>query len=389
MTHTMRIRHITVLLIALVILSCTRENPVQEEGRVRVNVVPGVNNAIPVTKEAIFPTETNGSGDYMMPLNSSYGMFICEHHSGSYTDGSNPYTEHAERYNNIRAVRSNTPEYGDCWLYNYSGYSSFPTLFLVSRLDGVTADFFAYAPFKEDMATPEEIPFVLNLQPDLMYAAENPHPTQNKDINPLSYVSPGPGYVDVPMTFTHALSLLEFNFSLKHTTSEHPEDTPSTTSYALQSITVSKGNPSAHLYTSGKMNALTGGTLSDLAERDELELPVEKLFGPEVRYTDIAAQVTLSVTHPVRVNLMLVPTQPGEEYADGDYVFNFVLSGQPFTTSYSLLRSHLLHDDGVTYGFKPGYRYKFNFIVDNYLHFDGVEIGEWTQVINPLIQSEI
>ena len=47
------------------------------------------------------------------------------------------------------------------------------------------------------------------------------------------------------------------------------------------------------------------------------------------------------------------------------------------------------HGDSAEYGFKPGYKYTFNFVIDNYIHFTGVEFGEWTTVEKPIYEIEI
>ena len=352
-------------------LTACQKAPRFEQQRVQLDIVPTVVTT-PETKWVLFP-DVSGN----MPNASSFGLFICDHYTGSYTDGSNPYTEYAVRFNNIRAYRY------DSWQYNYSGYSGFSTLYLGPKdedLNGITdntCDIFAYAPHQEGVTRLESIPFNISNAVDVLYVEQNAHPTINKNINPADYI-PSPGHLAVPLTFHHALSLLEFDFRLKNHDFEHPMDPAATHKYTLQSIRIDRLG--GHLYSSGTMNAMTGGVLSNLTDVTSITYSSPDGYNGGVGvWPD---------SNPARAYMLQVPTQTGEDYQDGDYLFTFTFSGQVFPVTFTLMRNHIKHSDD-TYGFQPGYKYTFNFEIDNYVHFEGVTIGEWEAVTTPAMQTEI
>lgn len=354
--------------------ACQKALRAEQQG-VQLDIVTEVVTA-PETKGAFFP---DGSG--YMPNFSSFGLFVCDHHTGSYTDGSNPYTEYAVRFNNIRAYRYNS------WQYNYSGYSGFSTLYLGPKdedLNGITdntCDIFAYAPHQDGVTRLESIPFDISNAVDVLYVEQNAHPTINKNINPADYI-PSPGHLAVPLTFHHALSLLEFDFRLKNHDYEHPMDPAGTLSHRLQSIRIDRLG--GHLYSSGTMNAMTGGELSNLTAANSITVTWLTPNGSGSAYVDVSPD-----SNPARAYVLQVPTRPGEDYQDGDYLFTFTFSGMVFPVTFTLLREHLRHGTSSTYGFQPGYKYTFKFEIDNYVHFEGVTVGEWETVTTPAMQTEI
>lgn len=325
-------------------------------------------------RESVLKTETKtNTSDFS--AGSTFGLFICRH-----TDQTpNPYIEHAPRYNNIRAERTKTN-----WLYNYSGYSKFPTLFIVEKKDDldkpILADIFAYAPHQENQENLENIPFSLEKQPDMMYAIENKDLSQNKQINPAV----AGNEITIPLTFAHVLSLLEFNITLKNEDYNHPDGNNPGLGYKLHSIKVQKGNTEASsgtpLYYKGAMNAITGNLHS---------LESVESFSLHSQY--------LRVTYPEKYNhqiisyMYLIPAEP----ADDDYVFSFTFEGElgesPITlpSKFYLKKEHLKHGSSDTYGFKPGFKYTFNFVIDNYIHLNSVEFGEWTTIDTPIYEIHI
>ena len=127
------------------------------------------------------------------------------------------------------------------------------------------------------------------------------------------------------------------------------------------------------------MNAMTGGTLSGLTAADELSVG-----------SGMGVGAGNTSTAPARSYVLQVPSQEGDAaYSDGDYTFEFHFSGQTYPVTFTLLREHIRHADGTTYGFQPGYRYTFKFEIDNYVHFEGVTVGEWETVEEPIHQTEI
>ena len=307
------------------------------------------------------------------PDESTIGLFICKH-----TDETpNPYEEHALRYSNIRGTKGS----GGTWLYNYSGYSAFPTLFIVKNEDdygnSITADVFAYAPHLDNITSPSGIPFQIAGQNDMMYAVENSNPTVNKNIDPLS----GTDEVDIPLTFTHALSLLEFCFTIKNEKYNHPDGNGSAMNYTLTNINIMK-NPDKdaediHLYSSASLNAIDG-TLHSFAETGSVNLTYS-LNSKAVSYTNVSGK------RMIKVSVLLIPAQPG----DDDYIFRFGFNKIMMTSQFSLKKAHRRHGTSDTYGFLPGHRYTFNFELDNYIHLSDVEFGEWTTEDDPVYEIEI
>lgn len=365
----------------LVVLGCTREplslevgpGPVSSAETVELNVSTNVSGVESVTKS----TSLMQSG--------IIGIFVCDHHEGS----GNPYTPHANGMDNIKATLT-TRGSTQSWMFKFSNMTSeFPTLVLTAKKDAaenpILADIFAYYPYADTVRTPAAVPFKAgidstqlsfgtNFRPelyrDLMYAEENASSTVNKSIDPQAK-DPETGEkletVDVPFTFRHALARIRFNVTVNNSQYNHP-DGDKATSFTLNSVILRK--KSGHLYGSGVMDAITG-ELSDLVEVSKLSVAYNTKTNSTMPYANI------------------VPTQPGEDYVDGDYEFRFVIDGVEIGTPFVLLREHLRHGDSDVYGFLAGYEYTFNFVYDNFVRFTGVEIGEWEVETDPLYEIEI
>lgn len=366
-------RPINICLIAILILlftSCHKEAPTAERtDYVRLNIQEQILSSV-IDGTAYSKAPIKGAS---FPKESSYGLFICKH-----TDETpNPYQEHATRYNNIKGAKNKS----DKWLYNYSGYSSFPTIFIVKNEDKegnpILADIFAYAPHKDNVTSPENVPFVISDQNDFMYALENRDPSVNKNIDPLSQTTE----IDVPLTFAHAFAMVEFCFTIKNETFNHPDGNGTAVNYTLSNITVQK-NPdkdpeTINLYKSGSMNAIDG-TLHSLTETESISLSFSST-SPAVQ------SQTESGVRKIRASILLAPAQPD----DDEYIFTFSFNSVALTSSFSLKKSHLQHGLSETYGFLPGYRYTFNFEIDNYIHLSDVEFGTWTTEDEPVYKVEI
>lgn len=387
------------IIAAIAAASCTVKTDPEVPGSVVVlNMEPTLKQA-PETKQAVFG---NPSGDvYLMPNDATFGLFICQHHDGSYTDGSNVYDEYSFNYKNIKAVRTS-----NVWYYTYFGYENLKELYLRGvddDYDGVTdfnADIFAYAPYVENMDTPEAIPFSISGADDVMYASQNSDSAVNKDIDPATAgtgTAPNPRVLDVPLTFCHALSLLEFNITLKNSHTNHSIAIDPYTGeqitmpvnyskgYTIDYIKIERSAIAQHpLYVSGTMNAMTEGTLSNLVAAESVTVSGASL-GRHRTTSTLAVSANSAVTPKAYV--LQVPSQDGEEYNDGDYVISFKFGGQNFPVRFLLLKDHIKHSDG-TYGFKSGFKYTFNLVIDNYIHFEGLNVGLWTDADAP-IQKEI
>ena len=349
-------------LCVFVCLSCGKaglDADIKQEG-VRLNISESILSV--ETKGPILPGQIGGENQF--PVKSSYGLFICDHVS----EGSNPYNEHAPEYNNIKV---HNPNNANKWLFSYDedDKSGFPVLFLVGKKDdadnSVCADIFAYAPFYKDVTSPECIEFDVYDQHDIMYAIQNSDSAVNKNINPLESASE----VDVPLTFAHALTLLEFNVELKNDKYNHPEGNGDVNGYSIDKITIAKNSTAeVPLYSGGTLNAVNG----TLTPKDDVESMTVKCKCDAKK-------------NKIKTYLLLVPTQPD----DDEYIFSFHLNDVVLNSVFHLKKEHLRHGDSAEYGFKAGYKYTFNFVIDNYIHFTGVEFGKWTTVEKPIYEIEI
>lgn len=310
------------------------------------------------TKAPVFPVgEPDGDGFYAMPDGSSYGLFICKH--GTYSP------PHSTNYNNIMASMTGT----SAWSFTYGSRTDESMYILIqSETDAegvetpITADIFAYAPYKTNITSPEAIPYQFSLQDDLMYAAQN-MTEDYKGIDPKTATrNPYP----VNLLFKHALALLEFNFRLKNTVTGF-----SSATLSKISVTAGKENPTEKLYVEGTFNSVDG-TITGTVTGD-LSMDITN------------AQLT-AANPSVKVYMLMMPTS---SYQDDDFKFTFHFDNVEITTSPFLLkREQLKYGDG-TYGLTAGYKYSFNFVIDNYLHFSGVQTGEWSTESDPLINTEI
>lgn len=320
-------------------------------------------------------------------VSGHYGIFVCLNGT---TD-----TAHKSNSWNILARHTQTPGTSDhYWLYYYVSNLSdgnvastgYDHITLTARDDEEeTADLYAYAPYIQSAynSGPAAIPYSLesriSRQGDLMYAIENTT-TDNTNLDPNSE-SP----LSATFTFKHAFSLLAFSFKLRNDASTGAFHTG--TNYKLSNITVTLSDPensTAKLYQRGTFNALTGSFNND-------GVPVPSLSVNQV-YRDQNLDI-ISASSPATAYLMLVPT----DVADDELVFTFTISGQTLQPFY-LKASHLTRytDDthttpvpGTEGKLVGGYKYTFNFTLDNYLYFDGFSVGEWTTPVDPLGEQEI
>lgn len=367
---------IGIILLPFLLTACNKGAvPGSREAVVQINA--SLAEADAVTKHPIAGTSFPGydANDYR----GTYGIFVCQ--SGT-TDKS-----HAHKSNSYNLMAKFADGY---WSYQYvsnltDGSVASPGanhLTLTKRDDNVTADLYAYAPYTKSAYTagPTAIPYSIKSnireQPDLMYAAQNKTDyagpgTRNIGLDPASVSD-----LSATFTFKHAFSLLVFKFKLRNDASS-PGSYGTGTTYTLNNITVTKreGETTAKLYNRGTFNALAGSFNND--GNPVTSLSVTQSDGYYMFYISSASSYTTAY-------LMLVPT----DVADDELVFTFTVNGQtlqPFT----LKRSQVLHDDSVTYGFQPGYKYTFSFTLDNYLYFDGFSVGEWTTPVDPLGEQEI
>lgn len=315
----------------------------------------------PVATKATFQNEEN------------YGIFACV--SGGYT----PYKAslYNVRANKRLATSGSNPNvyyYPNGWGYNYIGADGKPetgknagsNVFILTERPkdnpsdpDVTADLFAYAPWVEEAnaSGPTAIPFTTTQQKNWMYAAENG--SSNQNLNPVD-VSP----LFATFTFQHAMARLVFRFKLRH-------DYDSGSEYLINTVSVARTDESVPLCASGTFNAITGA-FENMVMGNSLTL--RSSYYADVKTTDTWAAM----------EVYLVPM---EISADDQLTFTFSTGGMPLHP-FSLKRAHVQHGSSATYGFKAGYTYVFDFLMDNYLYLDGFSVNTtWTDDV-PLGSGE-
>lgn len=333
---------------------CTREPLAPGDGAV-VQVHAAIDANAESTKAPISGTAFTDK--------TSYGIFVCEHGSTTVAHKANSW--------NLRAYYTDA----DSWRFSYVGTlssgalssSSFADLVLMANEEETTADLYAYAPWTQNAyaKTPAAIPFSVAGQEDLMYAQQN-LANENAGLDPAASAP-----LHAAFSFKHAYALLCFRFKLKNQGNG--------TAYLLSNIKVTKdpGATTAHLYTSGSFNALTGTfNLDECVDGSTFNVNYNT---QSWNYTYIS-----SATDYTMFSLMLVPTA----VADDELTFTFTVNDkvlQPFV----LKADQVLHGDGVTAGFQPGYRYVFNFTLDNFLYFDGFNVESWSATDETLGEMEI
>ena len=319
--------------------------------------------------------------------NGSYGIFVCQHGT---TDKA-----HAHKSNSYNLMaRFSSGNWSYLYVSNLSTGAVATTgtnnLTITQRDGNITADLYAYAPYIQNAysAGPTAIPYsIANVsyrQADLMYAVENlstyeddtEYQDGNENLNPLSPT------LNASFHFKHAFALLAFNFKLMNDASTGAYGTG--TSYSLSNITVTLNGETttAKLYRSGTFNAITGTFNTGGEDVTSLSVNLSNVI-----------PIISSASSDVTTYLMLVPT----DVADNELVFTFTVNGQTLRPFY-LKASHLTRyeDDthttpvpGTEGKLVGGYKYTFNFTLDNYLFLDGFSVGEWTTPVSPLGEQEI
>ena len=279
---------------------------------------------------------------------NEYGLFFCKHYDAS-GDGANNYEAYGASLKNIRVYKASSTE----WRYYLSGSSTYLSDIYISRNeDGGTLDCFAYAPYISSVTSPEEIPFLLKDQKDIMWAVENSSPTSNKDISVDGTTK------TVKLHFNHALCLLTLNFTLL-------DNTAAASSLTALSLKRSE-SADTPLYSTGTFNAITG---------QFVPTSLVSLENGQVQTINYAISNKISPGNKLTLLILLLPS---ELQADGDIELLFSIDKHDMPVSYKIKREDLKHTDG-TYGFQRGYNYTFNFVYDNYIRLTDVTIAtDWT-----------
>jgi len=339
------------LCLGALLAACTKTGPAGfEPAEAVVHISASIDDAVVLTK-ASTPFEDG----------TNYGIFAC-------VSGSDEYEMFKPSLFNVRANKravngTGGYNYPNGWSYNYiyTGTAQTPgtpetderhganTFVLSQRKDDKTADLYAYAPWVQEayLSGPRAIPFELSRQRDLMYARQNTT-NDNAGLDPQS------GPLAASFTFEHAFAKVIIRFRLRNPDSRYY--------VSLASITRSDdAAPTVELWTAGDFDAVTGTFVDNANKRTTSSLPVGGTA--TVFSTGFNVHGTLSY--------FLVPT---EITKDGELTFNFTSGGvalQPFV----LKKEYVMHDDGVTCGFQSGYTYTFDFMLDNYLFFNGFNVS--------------
>lgn len=385
---------ICIIIPTLLFVSC-QGDPMPGPRETVVNIDASLVEADLATKMPItgtsFPDYYLGSNAYSGM--GTYGIFVCKHGT---TDRANA---HKTNSYNLRALYTSGR-----WYYFYVSslsdgqVSSVGTnnLTLTPRDNSEeTADLYAYAPYIYGAysAGPTAIPYSIARasrdQIDLMYAEENKATFDdetddqdgNENLNPLSETP-----LNATFIFKHAFSLLAFRFKLRNDASV--EGALGTgTNYDMTDITVTLNphptNPKAKLYRSGTFNAITGSFNNGGAEATSLSIATFE-SGSYDHF------IISSASSYATAYIMLVPT----DVSDNELVFTFTVNGhtlQPFYLQASQLTRYENNTPvpGSAGKLEGGYKYTFNFTLDNYLYFDGFSVGEWTTPTDPLGEQPI
>ena len=305
----------------------------------------------------------------------TYGIIACEHEDTP-TDYKIYDADNANLYGNIQAWYGNFNSKGTGWWYSYASStgSRFKPLYFMAEDVSRHMDIYAYYPWKSGVTIQSGYQYNLSSSSeselvDLMYATyegEGGTPT-NRNITLVDKET-----IPVKINFHHALSRIAFHFKLANAQNSGLDG-----QHALRLWQINLQRSAASttpLYTQGTMNLLTGNVtyagFSQTAQTVSYATENISSLGTYDIYQSDAWKTFNMLVHPT------------EYLQDGDFSFRFYFNGNVFAQAlnyqYEIQRSDLLHSDGTTYGFQPGYCYHFYFIIDNYIHLQNVLINtDW------------
>ena len=273
------------------------------------------------------------------PVNGTVGLFLCRHEDGE------PSEFVAQSvFNNVCMTRIS-----DGWNFIFEGTSDpVEDLYITENKENTNVDIYAYSPWWSGTKRPDKIYFDRQhwMNYDYMYAIENSGNT-NKDIKPEN----GKDHT-ITLHFKHIFCLIRIGMKARYAT------TVASNRNTLSDVKFEIINKDAvtKIQTAGYFNALTG-EVYDCNSLTTLSVSTGLRFSnSNFSYTDIK----------------FTPT----EVEDDALCMHFYLNGTEHPQSYVIKASDVLHSDGVTRGFKSGYIYTFNFIFDNYVRLDNVQIDD-------------
>lgn len=346
----MMMNRVLTIVVLLLLISCSKEQGVEQTQFV-LNVE--VEQTAPETKAVLTGKQFASGG--------TIGLFVYYGQDGVYPHTS--LTLYNDSYKNIKATRETVNGREGDWRYEFNGSDSkfYNFYFMSPSLDalGQGLTIYAYAPYIKGVESIESIPFTLggneNALVDLMYARQNMDDTN-------ACLRPDGATQDVTLTFRHSLALLNFRMKCRY----------APTTMTVDAITLQKTNNSdgdSPLYVSGKYNALR----NEFYELQQGQVKTNYHYGTttnefdSTKYTDYLFPI--------------VPSLSGEPYVDGSYEVVFTLNGHTLEYRYKIRAEDLLPAGGTgSPVFEAGKTYTFNFIVDNYIHLDGVSVYDtWSE----------
>ncbi|MDO5442993.1 MAG: hypothetical protein Q4G10_04925 [Bacteroidia bacterium] len=323
-------KFITYFFIIICSVSCTA---LQDDGGTAGEGVTCLSLDVSVDGQSAVVTKVDGTD---FPSGSSIGIGIYKHEAGIPAD----FVEFNYGQTNIRATKS-----GSGWSFDANGDGhTYTNLYITKNKDSSTADLYAYAPFVQDVKSPDSIKYdITATNYDVMWASQNAEST-NKELIPGA----NGGETQIDLDFKHVFALIRVGVKLHHSGS----------TVNLNRISLyhaDEANKTTPIYNKVDFNALNG-TFNQKFEGDSLYRSGSNLSS----YTDY-----------VYYDFVVVP-----EELDENWRIKFRVNDIEY--GYCDITPDMVeHTDG-TKGFKAGYRYNFNFILDNYVRFDSVTIDdEW------------
>ena len=332
--------YIFLIAAALVLFSCEKQGPEAAGSRLdfKAAIEPSAQT------KAVYDSTDFKKGE-------TFGLFIYRH--DTYT------AYHNASDIDIKAMKDNT--YTDGWKYAFGASSNYTPVLYLGASD-TSADIYAYAPWMTTTvsSTYSYISSITGInymvygtnnshypddQLDLMWAIQNAFST-NKNITADNEDK------TVTLNFRHALSRIYINVKL----AQAPVN--GNTPVTLTRIDIQGKDAQSKLYGKGVFNAATG-EFTDYTRASSLYFVPQK-------------DITLSASEYKGMSFLLIPA----ELEDDEFEIALWFNSVRCRVTYKIKASDVLHSDDETKGLQPGYKYTFNFLLDNYIHFAGVTIED-------------
>lgn len=331
------------LLLGLLLMGACSKEPAMEQPAPESEVV-GLDFTAGITMDAVPSTRAAVDGSVFPPRNDAYlfGMWVCKHE-----DNPSAFIPAMNDYENMRvalyAVTTDEGEYQQQWEYTFDNKPH--NVLHVKR--HIPVDIYAYYPRTQvtgdqSAFNPTAVPFQSGSS-DWMWAT--PSQITGEQLSGTS--------VDVPLTFSHAMTCLEVRMKCLYTGN-----------IALTSITLN--DKKGRLYTSGTMNIVDKTlTLSDENKSETLTIRP----GTRLQTTDMKFHIIMP---------------PVKNYEDGDFTLSFVFDNKPAETTFSIPATMQELNGGgevTVTEFERGKRYIYSLTLDNTLRFVPVGVDNTWETV--------